>query len=308
MGISAPQRFGILAGWVIFFGVHTERQSGPDLRMGPSVCLAQDPPSLRDEALKVWKRGDYEGAEKKYKTLIERGGLRPKEVVDAYVHLGAARGMIGKKPEATKAFRAAAILDAAFKVPSESSDKVFQMAEAARKDVEEIGPIDFRAELPEKIRPGEPINVLVTLDEAHVPIGTKISLKIKDTTTGKEHSEDAKVGPTVPLEIPGSFVLPSSVLKLQVSVLDRFENRVALIEKTYSMSANGSASNDHPKTSGDEVSDPNKDKDTKKGGSFWTTPWPWVIGGVLLAAAGTSAYFLWLRPTNNFTIGQIVTK
>jgi hypothetical protein len=257
---------------------------------------------LREDALKSWKRGDYEGAEKKYRTLIERGGLRPKDVVDAYVHLGASRAMLGKKPEAIKAFRAAGILDFEFKVPPEATERVIQLAEGARKDVAAIGPIDFRAELPEKIKAGEPINVLVTLDEAHIPIGTKIAMKVKDTVSGKEYAEDAKVGPTVPLEIPGSFVLANSNLKLQVSVLDRFENRVAMVEKTYSMASGGAALPDKP---ADKVEkDPKENKEEKKSsGGFFSTPWPWLIGGILLAGAATVSYFLWLKPPSTVRFG-----
>jgi len=44
------------------------------------------------------------------------------------------------------------------------------------------------------------------------------------------------------------------------------------------------------------------DKSSKKGGGFWASPWPYVIGGVALAAGGAAVY-LGTRPTDDVMVG-----
>jgi hypothetical protein len=47
--------------------------------------------------------------------------------------------------------------------------------------------------------------------------------------------------------------------------------------------------------------DENKEKDTKKKGKgFWSSPWPWVIGGAIVV--GTVATILMTRPTDSVDV------
>ena len=49
---------------------------------------------------------------------------------------------------------------------------------------------------------------------------------------------------------------------------------------------------------------PGDDNETRKGGSFWSTPWPYVIGGVALAGAGAAVYF-GTRPSDAVSVGPV---
>ncbi|HWL88193.1 MAG TPA: tetratricopeptide repeat protein [Polyangiaceae bacterium] len=40
------------------------------------------------------------------------------------------------------------------------------------------------------------------------------------------------------------------------------------------------------------------------GGGFWSTPWPYILGGALLAGAGVGGYFL-LRPADHVTVTSV---
>jgi hypothetical protein len=44
------------------------------------------------------------------------------------------------------------------------------------------------------------------------------------------------------------------------------------------------------------------DTGARKGGGFWSSPWPYVIGGVALAGAGTAVYF-GTRPSEQVAVG-----
>jgi hypothetical protein len=43
-------------------------------------------------------------------------------------------------------------------------------------------------------------------------------------------------------------------------------------------------------------------KEDEKSGGFWSTAWPYVLGGVALAAGGAAVY-LGTRPTDDVTVG-----
>ena len=38
-------------------------------------------------------------------------------------------------------------------------------------------------------------------------------------------------------------------------------------------------------------------------GGFWHTPWPWVIGGALVAAGGGAGLYFALRPPSDVNVG-----
>jgi hypothetical protein len=55
------------------------------------------------------------------------------------------------------------------------------------------------------------------------------------------------------------------------------------------------------------IPEPKKDKDDSKKGGFWSSPWPYVIGGVALAAGGAAVYVA-TRPTDDVAVGGAAVR
>lgn len=270
------------------------------------VAQASEPPPLRQEADGAWTKGDFEDAERLYRILIERGGLDAKEVVVAYVRLGSARAILGKRKESIAAFRAAAVLDAKFAVPPEAGEKAVQYAQVARSDMSKIGPLLFEAQAPDKVDPGSTLAVKTTVDVPHVPMVARVAVIARVVPKGAKDGAPPDEG-KAPKELknsepPGASggtevtlsPMPSeggSVLELEVHALDKFDNRLATVTRTVTVRSMAVAVTPPPRK--------------KPGVSFWATPWPYVIGGVALAAGGASAYYFWLRPTDTVTVGTV---
>ncbi len=270
------------------------------------VGHASEPLPLRQEADGAWTKGDFEDAERLYRILIERGGLDAKAVVVAYVRLGSARAILGKRKESVAAFRAAAVLDAKFVVPAEAGDKAVQFAQVARSDMSKIGPLSFDAQAPEKVDPGSTLAVKTTVDVPHVPMVARVAVIARVVPKGVRDGAPSEEG-KAPKELKNSeppsasggtevtlSPMPSeggTVLELEVHALDKFDNRLATVTRTVTVRSIAVAVTPPPPK--------------KPGVSFWATPWPYVIGGVALAAGGASAYYFWLRPTDTVTVGAV---
>jgi hypothetical protein len=51
------------------------------------------------------------------------------------------------------------------------------------------------------------------------------------------------------------------------------------------------------------AADSDRDRPPGGGGGFWSSPWPYVIGGAALAAGGATVYLV-TRPTDNVSVGS----
>ncbi|MFO0663313.1 MAG: tetratricopeptide repeat protein [Polyangiaceae bacterium] len=243
------------------------------------------------EARAAWDRGEYEEAERDYRIMVERGGLGPDEVLDAYVRLGSARAILGKSAQAIAAFRAAGVLDSEFKVPADAGDKAAKLAASAKKDVAKIGSIEFGGKFPSEVPASKAFSVTAELDAAHVPVIYRLGVRVRDKLTGKAYDHNDPPAQSVTFEIPLSMALSGASLSVRVDALDKFDNRLASVEQVVQVMKEP--------TSTAPVVPP------KPGKSFWATPWPWVTGGVMLAAGAFSAYYFWLRPTDDVTFGPV---
>jgi hypothetical protein len=271
-------------------------------------------PALR-QARAAWDRGSLETAEPLYREALEKGGLAPSEVLEGYVRLGSIRAALNKKDQALAAFRAASILDATFTVPPEAQQKGIQLADKAKKDTSKIGSINLAVQVPKETAPGKSFKVTATLDKGHLPIVTKIGVTAKDGTTGKEISLDAKPDESVEFEIGSDITLPGASILVHVDALDAHQNRLASAEERVRVPENGSAastsaSSSSPSSSnnlGRTIDTKPGDQALRKGGSFWSSPWPYVIGGLAVAGVGTAVYF-GTRPPENVNFGAVTTK
>ncbi len=267
-------------------------------------------PALR-QARAAWDKGNIDTAEPLYREALEKGGLAPTDVLEGYVRLGSIRAANGKKDQAIAAFRAASILDSTFAVPTEAGPKGPAYAAQAKKDTAKIGSIQLSIKAPKEATSGKSFTVTASLDSSHVPIVAKIGLVARDGTSGKEVVAEGKPGESVDLEVASELTMPNASILVRVDALDRQGNRLASAEERVRVPEGGTAaagagsSKESSSASSSSSSSPSgADSGVRKGGGFWSSPWPYVIGGVALASAGTAVYF-GTRPTAQVAVGQV---
>lgn len=268
-------------------------------------------PALR-QARAAWDRGSLETAEPLYREALEKGGLAPTEVLEGYVRLGSIRAALGKKDSAVAAFRAASILDSSFTVPSEAGRKGAALAEKAKRDTAKIGSIQLAVQVPKEAQAGKPFTITATLDKAHLPIVSKIGVLAKDGTTGKEVTLDAKPEESVELEIGSDVTLPGASILVHVDALDKNQNRLASAEERVRVpdkednpvAAGGTKDSSSSVSTAFGNKPSGGDPGVRRGGAFWSSPWPYVIGGIALAGVGTAVFF-GTRPVENVSVGPV---
>ncbi len=268
-------------------------------------------PALR-QARAAWDRGSLETAEPLYREALEKGGLAPTEVLEGYVRLGSIRAVLGRKDSAIAAFRAASILDSSFSVPSEAGKKGASLAEKAKRDTAKIGSIQLAVQVPKEVQSGKSFKITVTLDKGHLPIVNRIGVLAKDGTTGKEVTLDAKPEESVELEIGSEVTLPGASILVHVDALDGHQNRLASAEERVRVpdkedkGAVAAAGKDGSSSVSTSFSNrpSGGDAGVRRGGAFWSSPWPYVIGGLAVAGAGTAIFF-GTRPVENVSVGAV---
>lgn len=263
-------------------------------------------PALR-QARAAWEKGNLDVAEPLYREALEKGGLAPNDVLEGYVRLGSIRASLGKRDQAIAAFRAASILDSTFAVPSEAGPKGPAYAAQAKKDTAKIGSIQLSLKAPKEVTSGKSFTVTASLDSAHIPIVAKLGLVARDGTSGKEAVAEAKPGETTELDVASEVTMPSASIVVRVDALDSHGNRLASVEERVRVpeggvaAAGGSNAKAEPSSAGSSSAS-GADTGVRKGGGFWSSPWPYVIGGVALAGAGTAVYF-GTRPSEQVAVG-----
>jgi len=251
----------------------------------------------------AWAAGDMGAAEAFYREAIAKGGLAPDEVLESYVRLGTARLLLGRKEQALAAFKAAAVIDNAFSVPAEGGPKAETLATIAKKDMAQVGTLVLGLSSPSKVRANEPFRVRAKVDDTHSRVLTRLGLSVRDGSTGKEIYLSAKPGAIVELEVPAKVVLPGSTLVLRVDALDSHDNRLASAENRVEIAGNKAVVAAPP-----PKGPAGADAGTKKeGGGFFSSPWPYIVGGVLLAGAGATLIIL-TRPTDDVTVGPVSVR
>lgn len=276
------------------------------LATAASSALAADAPgapALR-QARAAWEKGAFDAAEPLYREAIEKGGLAPNELLEGYVRLGSIRASLGKKDQAVAAFRAAAILDASFSVPTEAGSKGPALAERAKHDTAKIGGIKLAMKVPKETAASKAFHVTAQLDAAHLPIVSKLWLVARDGTSGKEVTVELEPEQEVDFTVSADVTLPSASVLVRVEALDKSANRLASVEehvKVLDAAPTPAAAGTTAAPAGVHRS---SDENLRKGGSFWSSPWPYVIGGIALAGAGAAVYF-GTRPSEEVSVGQI---
>jgi tetratricopeptide (TPR) repeat protein len=251
-------------------------------------ATATDPPAPGRPALEraraAWQKGDYDIAEPLYAEAIEKGGLAPDEILEAYVHLGAARAVLGKKAGALAAFRSAALLDPAFAVPSEVGKRALTIADQARHGLSKAPAASLHAQVPASIPARTAAPVDVTLDAVHAALpGSTISVLARNDGGGA-HADSKPAAPAVHFDLPPSLSLPSTTLQVRVDWMDAHANRLASASEQVHVQASSS-----PLLAATVAPGAGADDGSRRG--FWHSAWPYVLGGAALAAGGVAVYF-----------------
>ncbi len=285
-----------------------------------------------------WAEKHYSAAELSYKSALDQGGLAPADTLDAYVHLGAARARHGKKELARAAFRQAALIDRHFKTPPEGGKRAATIAALARRDEAKLGSIVHNATFPVSVPAAEAFGIDATLDAKHAAVTAKVGVDARDPVSGRHWSTVEVAGAKVHFEVPANIASSGAVLVVRVDALDPHENRLASRARRGSRVETEPAPAEplartalappltppplvppslvpppaaapNPLAFNGEVAPPKPAKEGGKHGGVFSSPWFYIIGGVILAAGGAFAFYE-LRPSDDVSLGgaRVVTR
>ncbi len=249
---------------------------------------------VRERAVAAWSRGDFDTAETLFNEALEGGGLNRADTLDVYVHLGSTRAVLGKKDAALVAFRQAALIEPTFKTPTEAGKKASLLADSAKKQQASLGRLELMATFPKRVPAGKTFDVPVRMDPTFSAVLTKVAISVTDRLSDRTYSSDQPAGPEMSFMVPGKLVTGETSLAVRLVGLDGRDNELVATE--------GRVAVEGGKSPGDAVLAPADDKPKR---SFWQTPWPYVLGGVALAAGGGALYYFVLRPSDQIAVTGI---
>lgn len=245
-----------------------------------------------DQAREAWNRGEFPQADALYQDALSRGGLKRDQALECWVHLASARAVLGKKDLAMAAFRQAALMDGQFVVPPEAGKRALQLAETVRKQQVGFGELRLKLNVPSSPPASVPLPVVVTMDPAHTGLVTRLWLVAKDQATTKSFEFENVPSETVKFTVPANLAASGADLVVRVDALDASDNQMATSEARV-------------KVRGVAVALDKPQDEPRAGGGFWSTPWPYVIGGALLAgaAAGSVGIYFGARTPTQVNVG-----
>ena len=241
-----------------------------------------------EKARAAWSASDFDEAERAYESAITHGGLGRTDVLESYAHLGAARFITGKRDPALAAFKVAASIDPSFVVPSEAGKRADKLAETARKQAPVL---KFDASAPSHVDSGSAFAVTVVFEPAQIALISRVGLLVRDGSSARVYRFEERPQPLVRFRVPATMTLPGADLQVRVDALDEHDNQLALSGVRVAVSGT-------PVAPGEAASDRRGDDAPSSTGGFWRSPWPWIIGGALVAGGGVGAYVA-LRPPSD---------
>ena len=251
------------------------------------------------EAADKWEQGALTDAEPLYQKALDQGGLGPSDVVIAYSRIGTVNAAMGKREAALSSFRVAAVIDPSFVLPAESGPVAKKLYEEARKAAQKQGgKLEITAEAPDRGEAGKGFTVKAKLPEAFAPVVDRIGIDVRDplSKTGAWKSDQPATA-EVTFDVPGKAVAGGTTLVVRVSALDTHGNRWASYEARVKVRE---AKTDTAIVGAERPPEEGEDEKKSKSG-FWSSPWPYAIGGAIVV--GAVATFFLTRPASNVTVG-----
>jgi hypothetical protein len=257
----------------------------------------------------AWDSGDFDQVPALCQKVLAKGGLGKADALDAYTRLGAALAIAGQKKPAIAAFRRAALIDPAFRLPPEAGKTALALAEAARREQKRAGTLALSFDVTGgergEVAPGSSfsVDVSLTAPTRGSPVSA-ITLDATDTLAGKTYEQRAAAGPGAHFEVPSRMTLPDASLLVRVHARDGNDNELAETQRRVRVAPAVPVTESGPIAALTRPAPSRKEERDRAGGGFWNSPWPYVIGGAALAAGGVTTWFL-TRPTDNVDVGSV---
>lgn len=248
----------------------------------------------------AWDSGDFDRVPPLCERALTQGGLARADALDAYTRLGAALAIAGQKKPAIAAFRKAALIDPEFQVPPEAGKKAAALAEIARRAQRRAGSLSLSIHAPADVESGSSFGVDVSLTPARGTPVTALTLDARDSLASKTYEQRAPASAQQRFDVPARMTLPDASLLVRVHARDSHDNELAEAEQRVHVAAAAPIVTPGPLAA---LTPPARDH-RSSGGGFWSSPWPYVIGGAALAAGGVATWFL-TRPTDNVDVGSV---
>jgi hypothetical protein len=251
----------------------------------------------------AWDSGDFDRVPALCQKALTQGGLGRADVLDAYTRLGAALAIDGQRKPAIAAFRKAALIDPGFKVPPEAGKNAAALAEVARRSQIRSGTLALSMQTPDTVDSGSAFGVEVALTApTRGNSVTTLTLDATDTLAARSYEQRGPAGPHAHFDVPARMALPDASLLVRVHARDGNDNELAEAERRVHIAAAPGIVAQGPLAA--LATAARKDDRGRSGGGFWSSPWPYVIGGAALAAGGVTTWFL-TRPTDNVDVGAV---
>jgi hypothetical protein len=264
------------------------------------------PPAGGEKALQrareAWDGGDFDLAPGLYQRALDAGSLRRADVVEAYVRIGSALAVAGKTKPALVALRQAALLDPTFTVPPEAGKKALALAEKARGAQRRVGSLALSAKVSDEVPAGAPFAVEVTLAPGHSAAVDSVGLVVRDSLAARTFQQDSPPDAELHFDVPLRMTLPDASLVVRVQAVDAHNNELVSAEKHVHVARSVVAPSPALAALGPARPSRSRDRSHASSGGFWTTAWPYIIGGAAVAAGGAAVYFA-SRPTDDVHVG-----
>lgn len=266
--------------------------------MAPLASAAGGPFASADEA---WSQGELEKAQKIYEQALAAGGLGPKEVVIAYSRIGTVKAALKDSKGALSAFRTAATIDPAFKLPADSGPVAKKLYAQAHAEAAAQGEkLSVAISAPDNTPAKQPFTLEVSIPSGFAVLVAEVVVTIEDPVTHKKWEKKKPAEPSLSFEFPKAAAVPGARLKVTARAVDGEKNAWALAETAIKVDGTRSVTSmDDGEVSPFEDDKPKKKED--KGGGFFAGPFPWIIGGALLV--GGAVVFAVTRPSGDVTVG-----
>jgi hypothetical protein len=265
---------------------------------------AQKPDWLAQASV-AWDSGRRGDSAPYYERALRDGGLFPGDLVFVYVRLGTAKLEQGSREEALGAFRNAMVIDPDFDLPADCGPKPKPLFEQAQREARaRTSQLFLTVGVPDKIVEGKPFSVRAQIPTDFAPMSERFSVETKE---GQTKSYDwsktlAAQGGAARFEVPAKVARQGTVW-VRISALDAYGNRWSVHEFPVTVQPSPTAT---PAAAGPKPGPASLGREKEQGGGggggFWSSPWPYLVAGALVAG-GVGAYFFATRPPDQVTVG-----
>jgi len=280
----------------------TQAQTQPQTQTQSQAPL-QTP--LLADADKAFEEGKLPRAGELYEKALKQGRLTPAEVLLVYVRLGCVYASRNQDARARAAFRIAGMLDPDFAFPPRGGRNAATIYKEMRaQNQHSRGKLTLTVSVPSESAADTAMVVVAGVQEVFVGELANLQITVQDPSVSASAIQpwfDIRlVEPEVTFEVPASVMTAGSSLIVRVDGLDGHGNRFVSVQSRVRVpdpNAVAVVVDEHRAT------DDGKDK-VKKSGGFWSSPWPWVIGGAIIVGAG--ATFFATRSSDEAHVGAPV--